>query len=161
MLSIIQPVFLPIECQISLTARFSESENSNYIGFIRSHLHHCNTLIWFPCTEARDGEGRRRGSTSPEWKTTHLAVPIYPQYPGPESVDACDYFELSGHSYLFWGFPLMDRREFCLHYYLCISWFHLLLFGALFCFVFGRIQLYKFPDICSEIQSLLFYLVKH
>ena len=93
-------------------------------------------FFWFSCTEARDGEGRRRGSTSPEWKTTHLAVPIYPQYPGSESVDACDYFELLGHSNLFWGFPLMDRREFCLHYYLCVfhgsTCFSLVLCSVLF-----------------------------
>ena len=41
----------------------------------------------FVCAEARDGEGRRRGSSCSKWQTAHLAVPIDSQYPGQESLD--------------------------------------------------------------------------
>lgn len=37
-------------------------------------------------TEARDGEGRRRGGSCSEWQAADLAVPIHTQYPGQESL---------------------------------------------------------------------------
>lgn len=41
----------------------------------------------FVCAEPRDDEGRRACSSSPERKTTHLAVAIKPQYPGQKGID--------------------------------------------------------------------------
>lgn len=38
------------------------------------------------CTEARDGEERRRGSSCSERQAANLAVPIHAQYPGQESL---------------------------------------------------------------------------
>jgi len=35
--------------------------------------------------EARNGEIRRRSSTSTKWQATHMEVPIHSQYPGPNS----------------------------------------------------------------------------
>lgn len=37
--------------------------------------------------EARNGEIRRRSSTSTKWQATHMEVPIHSQYPGPNSVN--------------------------------------------------------------------------
>lgn len=44
-------------------------------------------FLWVSYTEARNGQGGRRGGTSSEWQTTHLAVPIHSQHTGSESVD--------------------------------------------------------------------------
>ncbi|KAK4838244.1 hypothetical protein QYF36_012232 [Acer negundo] len=44
-------------------------------------------LLQVTFLEARNGKGRRRGSTSSEWQTAHLAIPINSQYSGPKSVD--------------------------------------------------------------------------
>ncbi|KAK1550384.1 hypothetical protein Q3G72_018241 [Acer saccharum] len=44
-------------------------------------------LLQVTYLEARNGKRRRRGSTSSEQQTAHLAIPINSQYSDPKSVD--------------------------------------------------------------------------
>ncbi|KAE8721655.1 Pyruvate kinase isozyme G [Hibiscus syriacus] len=63
---------------------------TGFMAILLGHYCPSGTIFAFSneCTEARNGEGRRRGGSRSEWQATHLAIPVHSQYPGPQSVAA-------------------------------------------------------------------------